>query len=59
MLLFENRWQCPGDAAGALFHDLAIGRTPGQMLSAIDGKRNPCDIFCLCKIDHGGRDVGR
>lgn len=27
------------------------------MLSPIDRKGNPCDIFCLREIEHGGRNI--
>src|SRR5262249_32300524 len=50
---------CVERCARALFHDFALGRTPGQMLSAIYGKCDPCDVFCLRQIDHGSRDVVR
>ena len=50
----------PAAADGcALFHDLAVRRTPGQMLSAVDRKRDPGDISRLGKINHGGCNVVR
>src|SRR5262245_7482011 len=42
---------------GMLFHDLAVRRSPRQVLSAIDRKRNPGHVFSLRKIDYGRRYI--